>query len=154
MTKTFIIGTNNKFSLKTSRWLFFIMGLVFLLNGAINVYGRPLDTIGLILGIAQIAAGLFNVFYAWFGLSEKSRLSPKISIDEDKVVLKKSFWSNSSNIKWSDISEIEFKSFELVFNLNGGMERFDYIADSDTSIAVKQYLRDVAKSKNIEVIGG
>lgn len=154
MSKTFILGTNNKFSLKANRWLFFILGFVFLLNGVINVYVKPLETIGLVLGIAQIAAGIFNVFYAWMGLSEKSRLSPKISIDEDSIGLKKSFWSSNKKIRWSDISEIEFKAFELVFNLNDSVEKFDYSSDSDTSISIKDTLREIAEGKNIEVVGG
>ena len=154
MDRTFIIGFNNKFSLKANRWLFLITGLFFLLNGAINIYNRSFEIVGLILGILMLFGGVFYLFYAFVGASKKSRFSPKVKVTDEFIVLKSSFLGKQITLSWSTITKIEFKPLALTFVSNNRSTDFDYVTDADTSIEIKEHLRAMAESKNIEVIGG
>jgi hypothetical protein len=154
MSKTILIGMNNKFSASANKWLFSLTGLLFLVNGGFNIYSNNLEPFGLILGILMLIGGCYYVFYGLFGFSENSKFASKLKVDDLTIELKNSLWKPSTKLKWSQLSSIKFQSYEIIFQLGNSSSSFSYNSNSDVSIAIKQTIRDFAERKNVEVIGG
>lgn len=59
MTKTILLGMNNRFPAKANKWLFSGTGLLFLINGISNIFRNAIEPIGFILGVLMTIGGLF-----------------------------------------------------------------------------------------------
>lgn len=154
MSKTILIGMNNKFSAKANKWLFSLTGLLFLVNGGFNIYSNNLQPFRIILGILMLIGGIYYVFYGLFGFSHNSKLATKVKVNDYMIELKNSLWKPSTTIKWADLSSIKFQSYEIIFQLEGSSNSFSYNANSDVSKTIKQTIREFAERKNIEVVSG
>ena len=154
MSKTILIGMNNKFTAKANKWLFSLTGLLFLVNGIFNLYNSILEPIGLILGVSMIVGGIFYLFYGLFGFLENSKFSPKVQLDELTIELKNSLWKPSVKLKWSDLSSIKFEPYEVIFNINDVSNSFSFNANANVSVEIKQTIREMAERRNIDVVGG
>ena len=153
MSKTILIGVNNRFSDNANKWVFILLGLLFLTNGIINIYNN-FEPFGRIFGVLVIIAGLWYIFYGIFGFTENSKLAPKVKVDESMIELKNSLWKSSTKLDWSELSSIKFGSYEVIFQLKDSSNSFSYNSNADVSITIKQTIRDFAERKNIEVIEG
>ena len=146
---TIIIHNYNLFSLKTTRIIFFILGIGMIL---LSVSDLLLNEKAILP--TNLFWGVFLILTAQFALAEKSRFSPKIKITDHFVLLKNGFWSGSKKITWDTIKQIEFGSYTLIFQLQNECYSFKYNADAQVSIEIKKALREAGKEKNIPVIGG
>lgn len=154
MSKTIIIGMNNKFSAAANKWLFSLTGLLFFVNGGFNIYANHIEPIGLVLGVLMLFGGCYYMFYGLFGFSKNSKFACKVKVDDSTIELKNSFRKPSTKLKWTQLSSIKFQPYEIIFQLGNSSCSFAYNSNSDVSIAIKQTIRDFAEQKNIEVIGG
>ena len=145
---------NNRFSAKANRWLFSLTGLLFLANGIFNISYNKLEPLGMTLGVLILIGGWFYLFYGIFAFSQGSKFAPKIAFDESTIELKNSIWKSTTTLKWSEVSSITFESFDIIFQLQDHSASFSYKANPETSISIKQSIRDVAAQKNIFVTGG
>ena len=151
MNKTILIGTNNKFSSKANRWFFSLFGLLFLANGAFNIYSDTTKPLKLILGVLMIFGGLFCGAYGLLGFSKKSRFALKVKIDDETIEIKYSLLKPPMLLNWSAIQAITFGQHEVGFDLGSITKLFSYRANEETSRNIKQAIRDMAESKNIPV---
>lgn len=154
MNKTILIGHNNKFSAYANKWLFILMGILFLVNGGLNISYYPQEILRPLFGILTLMSGIFYFFYGLIGFSVNSKYSLKVKVDKSTIELKNSLWKASTKLNWSDISSIQFQPFEVIFGLKDTSNSFSYASNADVSIEIKQTLREFAESRGIEVIGG
>jgi len=154
MEKTILIGVNNKFSAKANKWIFSLTGLVFLANGAFNIYSYHHKFFVLILSVLMLIGGAYYVFYGIFGFLGNSTFALKVRVDESTIELKNNLWKPSTTLMWEDLSSIVFRPYEVIFQIQGSSHSFSYNSNIDVSIAIKQTIREFAERKNIEVIGG
>ncbi|MEQ8238388.1 MAG: hypothetical protein RIA69_04205 [Cyclobacteriaceae bacterium] len=155
MKKVIIIGMNNKFSTKVNRWFSILTGLLFIVNGTMNIYrGGDLKLLGIILGILMLAGACYYLFYGILGFAENSKFSPKVKVDESEIELKNSLWKPSQKLHWADLSTIHFQSYQILFELKDQTMSFSYHANPDVSKEIKQTIREFAEQKGIQVVGG
>ncbi len=154
MKKTILLGSNNKFSLKTNKWGFTITGIVFILNGVFQIIGDYAQPIGLILGVIMIPGGIGYIVTGWLSFSEKSKYAPRITFDEQVLLLKNKLSKPPTILEWGQIKRIELYSYQLKFFSPKADYIFPYEANASTSINIKSAIREIAESKHIEVIGG
>ena len=58
MNKIIILGVNNRFLNNTNKWLYYVMGFLFLINGIGNLYQDIFSPIGVIFGIGAILTAI------------------------------------------------------------------------------------------------
>lgn len=151
MTKTILLGTNNRFSAKANKWLFSLTGILFLCNGIFNIYANAIEPFGFILGVLLILGGLYYLIYGITAFSVKFKYAQRINIDDKIIALKNSFFKPATHLKWADIQAIEFGSYEIDFLLEGGRKTFSYQSNADVSIEIKMALTEFAESKGIRI---
>lgn len=149
MTKTILLGTGNNFSNKTSKWLFVILGVLYVVYGyqKMDQVDRLIESRGfMIYGIVFVAYG-FIIF-------SNNAFSPKVVINEKTIKFKPKFFGAATQIHWIDIRQIEFGSYEITFHLKDGDVRIPYHTNPDISIEIKKAIRPIAHNLSIDVIGG
>ncbi len=147
MNETILLEGENK-------KLLILPGLLFFSNGLFQIFNNTQKPIGLILGILLIIASAFYLFLFFIGFSPKSKYAPKVRVTDELIELKPGIMKSPEFLSWSDIREIHFSSFKILFKLNKDDKAFSYDTSSAQSIQIKRIIREVAESKNIEVIGG
>ena len=149
MNKTILLGSTNAISNNASKWIFSIIGIIYIGLGITDTYeqGSSFSSIGrIIIGISFLLYSLI-IFSA-------TPLTPKIKVNNNEVELKNKIFSKTLRIMWMNIKSIEFDSYSIGFRLNDGVEKFNYKSNAESSIEIKSLIRKVAESKNIPVIGG
>ena len=154
MSKTILLGVATQHSRKAPRIAHTLMGLYFLVYGGFYLVETAYTTGELIFRGSMIIIGLAYILYAQFAFSSKSKFAPRISIDENVILCKTSFFRKGYQIKWIDIKSIEFNPYQVDFVLENKTENLTYDTNADVSIDIKEALREVAEAKNIEIIGG
>ncbi|MEQ8240942.1 MAG: hypothetical protein RIA69_17125 [Cyclobacteriaceae bacterium] len=149
MDKVVILGSKNVISNKVSKWISMIIGTVYLILGSIKTYekGSSFESVGwLLLGACFLIYGLL-VFTA-------TPLTPKMRINDVQVELKNKIFSKTTMVIWTDVQSITFGQFMIIFKLKDRDEVFNYSSNADASIEIKSSIREIAKSKHIQVSGG
>jgi len=149
MGKTVILGSKNVISNNVSKWLSLIIGILYLVLGAVKTYeqGSSFDSLGwLFLGACFILYGLL-VFTA-------TPLTPKMRISDIQVELKNKIFGKRTKVMWADVQSIEFGQFMIIFKLKDRDKELNYRSNKDASIEIKSLIREIAENKNIQVSGG
>lgn len=154
MNQTIIIGHNSTFSKKTNKIAWYFNGFLSITLGVFQMIREKEDTFGYVLAILLILAGLYAILYAILGLSKKSTFAPKIKLSEKAILIKNSFWKAGDEIRWDNITSVEFKPYQINFQLINSIYTFDYETNSETSLEIKQAIRAFAAISSIEVKGG
>lgn len=154
MSKTILIGINNRFSVNANKWLYYSLGLLFLFNGVFHIFSNSFKPIGIILGILMIIGGMWYIIYGFTAFSVSSKYAPRVRIDDTEIELKNNFFKPATQINWTDVKKIEFDLYKLSFQLSDNNLVFSYNTYPDISIDIKRMIREMAEEKNIEVIGG
>lgn len=154
MSKTFLIGMSNNFSVSANRWLFGLSGSVFLANGCYHLFRNEIDALGLTLGISMIIIGLGYLFSVFFLFSERSTLAPRVKIDQSGIELREGVLKPLVKISWTELVGIEFKPYELTFESTDSSTTFSYNTSADLSRSIKEAVREYAESKGLVVKGG
>lgn len=153
-SKTILIGMNNKFSSRANKGLFVFLGLLFFLQGLMGFFREEIAWWRWLFGIIMVVGGISYVIYGFLAFSQNSKQAPRIIVDHEFIGLKHSIWKRAIQLSWSEVTSIEFKKFEVVFQGGEASKSFSYASNADVSIEIKQALREVAEEKGIEVIGG
>ena len=157
MSKTILIGMNNKFSVKANRWLFSLTVLLLLTNGALYLiynYNNRLEPIGLILGILILFGGFYYGMIGLTAFSQNSKFALRVKIDNNNIELKNNFLKPVTRLNWTDLQSIEFGLYEISFQLTGTTKVFSYDSNADVSRDIKNTIREFAERKNVKIIGG
>lgn len=156
MSKTILIGMNNKFSVKANRWLFSLTGLFFLTNGTYLIYNynNSSEPVGLILGILILFGGLYYGMIGLTTFSQNSKFALRVKIDTNSIEFKNNLFKPVTKLNWADCQSIEFGLYEISFQLTDTTKVFSYNSNSDVSRDIKKTIREFAERKNVKVIGG
>lgn len=154
MNQIILIGDKNPFSMKTNKIMWVFSGVLYIGTGLIQFYRHQDEAISFFVWILLILGGLYLILYGFVGLSEKSKYAPKVLLNEDYIHIKKSFWKPAKQLKWNNVSAINYQSYQIDFRLNKETYSFTYNTSSHTSIEIKRAIRELAENKGIEVIGG
>lgn len=137
-------------SIKTTRIITTCIGAIYFL---LFILSSNWDEPNFIPKYLNLIFATFWIIYPQFMFNENSSFAPKVKISNDHIILKNDLWSRSKKIKWTDIKSIQFNSFRLYFTLREEQFTFNYSSDADTSIQIKEALREIAKDKNITILG-
>jgi hypothetical protein len=154
MNHTILIGDKHTFSMKTNRILWVFSGVLYIGTGIFQFYRYQDEGISYFVWILLILGGLYLIFFGVLGLSEKSKYAPKVALTDETIQIKKSFWKPAKQLKWNDITSINFKSYQIHFQFKKETYTFNYNSTADTSIEIKIAIRSFAESKGIEVVAG
>ena len=154
MEKTILIGMNNRLSVRVTRWLIGLTALLFLSNGILQLYPAPDSRADLIFGVLMIVTGIFYGFFGLTAFSKKSGLALKIKVNEKAIELKNSFWKPSTSVNWAEIRSVELGNYEISFELDNLRKVFHYNSNPETSMEIKETIREFAELRNIRVTGG
>ena len=156
MKKTIYLTHNpTGLSSKISKWLFILLGLFNSLNGIDKLTSSPLTNFTLFLGIFLLLSGLFMIMLGFMLFSPTSRFTPRVVMDENEITIRADVFNRSKVISWSDIKNIEFKSFAVDFLFNDNKNQLVILPTTgNISIEIKKSLRALADRKFIVVKGG
>lgn len=149
MKKTILLGEKGMISANVSKWLFGILGLLWLILGIIEIYeeGSSIGSIG------YLAIAFVFIVYSILVFTINP-LAPKVIITDHEIKIKRKVIGGHINILWNDIKSIEFDQYTIAFHLTEGVKEFTYRTNADISIEIKSSIREIAETKNISVTGG
>jgi hypothetical protein len=154
MKKTFLL-TRHKFAPKTSKSLFGICGTINLVNGIRNLSQDYLTNWELIFGVLTVLCGLLIIILGFVLFNPDHKLSPKIAIDEDLILIRENIFKKTKQIHWNDLSQISFRSFALDFIYkNNTIEPLQLKTSAERSLEIKRSLREIADKKSVNITGG
>ncbi len=154
MQKTILL-TRYELGPKVTKFLFFMFGIGQSLQG-IRYLVRDTSTNGdVFFGGFQLIVGLLLILLGFTLFNSRVTFSPKISVDEEKIIVREDIFTKTKRINWNDVKEITFKSFALDILLKNNKEELVILrTNAEVSIEVKALLREVANKKMIQVKGG
>ena len=149
MNKTILLGAKSTLSNNTSKWLLSFIGLFYVGLGGMKIYqqGSSFDS------FAWLIAGLLFLFNGLI-IYSSTPWTPKIRVSDTKIDVKNKLFGQSKIILWANIQSIEFEPYTIVFHFTDSYEIISYKSNAEASIEIKSVLREVAKSKNIQVKDG
>ena len=150
MNKTILIGNNNNFSLKTNRWIFGILGLIYLTLGGFKFYSSGIS----IASVGWFTAGGCIFVYGLMAFSKSSQFALRINITEEVIEIKDKYFKSSTVLNWMDILSIEFDKYEISFVQKSKTKTFSYESNPDVSIEIKSIIREIAEKKGVAIKGG
>ena len=149
MKKTILLGEKGMISTKISKWLFTILGLLWLLLGIIRFYEDGAGTGSIAYLVIAFAFILYSIL-----VFTVNPFAPKVILSDEEIVLKRKAFSSPVKILWNSIQSIEFNQYMIAFHSTEGVEEFSYSTNADISIEIKTAIREIAEQKNIQVVGG
>ena len=154
MQKTILL-TRYELGPKITRFLFFMFGVSQTIQGIRHLDDTPLTTGDIVFGGFLLLIGLSLIFLGFALFSSAVKFSPKISVDDEKLIIREDVFKKTKSIDWKDIKEITFKSFALDILLNDNKEKLVILrTNAEVSIEVKKLVREMADRRNITVKGG
>lgn len=154
MQKTILL-TNYGLGPKMTKYLFFLLGVSQSMQGFKQLDDTPLTTGDIILGGFLLFTGVLLIVLGFTLFSPTLEFSPKVSVDDEKIIVREDLFKRTQRVDWKDIKEITFKSFALSVLLNDSNEKLILLRTSaEGSIDVKKLVREVAESKSIPTKGG
>lgn len=124
-------------------------------QGIRHLDDTPLTTGDIVFGGFLLLTGLLLIFLGFTLFSSTVKFSPKISVDDEKLIIREDVFKKTKIIDWKDIKEITFKSFALDILLNDNKEKLVILrTNAEVSIEVKKLVREMADRRNITVKGG
>lgn len=141
---------------KSTKWIFVI-------NGIINT-GLGLRHLSIseswthwtsLLGLLLIIAGPLMFIYGLVLFGRTNKLTPKIQVDENGILVKEDIHKKQRRIDWKNIKEITYRPFELNFLLaDDNTEKVILTTNGEISIEVKKTIREFADERQIKIVGG
>lgn len=154
MKKTILL-TQNGLGGTVSKWLFVLLGFSNTINGIRNLTHTPLTNWGLGTGILLLASGLLMAALGLILFNPTNMFAPKFVIDDNEIKFREDVHLKTKTIKWNDIKEVTFKPFALDFLLNNNSNKLVILrTNGETSVEIKKSIREIAKKKSINIIGG
>lgn len=153
MENVILLGLHDQFSLKTTRIMYFIMGLIFIAAGISNIKTDTMQPFSLILAVLLIGSGLYQLFLAITAFSKNSFFAPKIRLSENSIEFKTgSFLQQPIKINWNNIHSIELKAYRIIFQLENSSKELNYTTTYVISKKIKRGIIEYAGTKGIQVL--
>lgn len=150
-----ILLTHHELGPKISKFLFFMIGISQSVQGIRHLIDTPLTTGDILFGGFLLLIGVILIFLGFTLFSHTASLSPKITVDEERIIAREKIFSRVKRIDWKDIKEITFKSYELdILQSSNHTQVIILRTTPDVSIEVKKLVREMADKKMITVNGG
>jgi hypothetical protein len=154
MNQTILLGNGAISNVTLSRWTNIFLGIIFILNGLNTYYSDNLGYIEYGLMVANFSVGVYAIIYALIALSKFSIFSPKVKLSDSLIHFKSAITKKSKTLAWSEVKKIQFQAYSIEFILDKETVEFSYRSNAKVSKRIKDALRKVAETKNIEVTGG
>lgn len=152
MEKKFLLGVGGglDISQRISKVAYYVIGTVQLGAGLLATFRESSFDFWAFL---MILTGLFALFMATTGFSEKSRLSPKVIISDQSIAWKTAILSSVKSLNWNEVKTITFEEYKVVFFLNDGTTKtMAYHTEAEVSKSIKAEIRSKADQKTISVL--
>lgn len=155
MKKTLLLGGNHfNFPVKVSLWGTIFTGIIFFINGVINIYRDVAEPIGFILGVVMIPCGIGYMIYGLLSFTTSSKYAPRFTIDEKELLFKQTLKEPPIKVSWNQIKRIHMAPYLLDLSTSESDIIMSYSSNSRISKEIKSAIREMAESKGIEVRGG
>lgn len=151
--RVILLGMNDSFSRNATKKMSLILGGLLLFQAGFYLFKSDLDFY-LVMGLMTIPIALLHVYLGTVGLSASSRFSPKVSINEDQLLIKTNLFRKGMVANWSSIRSIDFKSYQIGLQMQEGLQIVNYTTDADTSKEIKKAIQEMAEAKGIPINGG
>ena len=153
MENVILLGLHDQFSLKTTRIMYFILGILFVAIGIRNITTDTIQPFSLIFGTLMIGVGSYQLFQAITAFSKNSFFAPKIRLSEHSIEFKTgSFLQKPIKINWNDINSIELKAYHIIFQLENSSRELSYSTTYVISKKIKRGIIEYAGTKGIQVL--
>ncbi|XOV92035.1 MAG: hypothetical protein ACFHWX_17720 [Bacteroidota bacterium] len=151
MKKTILLGTR-QINIHRNVIISVSLGVIFIINGVISMKrGGPF---GLILGVLTMVGGLWYIVYALLAFNKYSKFAPRFTLDEKELLFKETLFRRPVRFFWNKIRRIELGPYQLLISTDDSNQTLYYSTRASTSKEIKSAIREIAESKQIEVIGG
>ena len=147
MKQTILLGNEGPISVAFTMWGSIFLGLTFIANG---IYYLDSETFGIFL----LMIGILTIIYSLLAFTKFSKLSPKVKLNDSHLILRSSVIKKPMIFTWAEISKIRFHSYQIDIILDKETIEFTYRTNSKISVKIKEAIRDIADSKNIETLDG
>jgi hypothetical protein len=140
----------------TTKGIYLFVGVVNLVIGLYQLSNvMTADTWSLTLTLLLLLAGAILIAYVGLAHRSKNRWSPHIELDDEKLRIKEDIFKEAKKIRWTEVTKIYFQPYCIHFDIqNDDVVTVHLPSDAQTSIDVKQIIRQFARQKNIDVLGG
>ncbi|MFT4834648.1 MAG: hypothetical protein ACI8WP_001411 [Flavobacteriaceae bacterium] len=152
MEKKFLLGVGGglDISQRISRVAYYVIGFVQLIAGLISLLTKESVDLWALL---MILTGVFALFMATTGFSEKSRLSPKVIISDEFIGWKTTIFGSVKSLNWNEVKTITLEEYKVVFFLSDGTTKIlAYHTEAEVSKSIKAEIRAKADQKTIPVL--
>jgi len=156
MEKTILVGLNNKFSTNTNKWLISFVGLFYLITVTFiwNINLNNINPISMILWIALILNGIYNIVFGMTAFSITSKYAMRLKVNDSLLEFKSAYLKPVIKLNWDEINQIKLDAYNVNFQLEKRNAVFRYRSNSEVSKEINQTLREIAEQKNIPVTVG
>ncbi len=126
-------------------WGTIFLGLTFIANGISYLDSET-------FGIFLLMIGILAIIYSLLAFTKFSKLSPKVKLNDSHLILRSSVIKKPMIFTWAEIRKIRFHSYQIDIILDKETIEFTYRTNSKISVKIKEAIRDIADSKNIETL--
>jgi hypothetical protein len=154
MNQTILLGNGSTRSVTATRWAHIFLGLIFIFNAFISLKSATLGSWSMAWAVLNLVVAIYSILLALLALSKHSSFSPKVKLTDSLLILKPSIMSKSKTLAWSEINQINYGPYTIKFLLTSDTFDFEYRTSPSISIKIKERIREMANSKNIEVTDG
>lgn len=133
------------------RWLSFT--LIFLVQGISNLSREELSPLRQFFGIAAISVSILFLIVAILDGTKISPWSPKVQVNDQKILIKTDLWKRAILLSWQHIRQIHFHPYKIDFETEIGLQSVSYTTDGKKSSEIKQLIRTQADLMGIPVTG-
>ena len=147
MKQIILLGNEGPISVAFTMWGSIFLGLTFIANG---IYYLDSETFGIFL----LMIGILTIIYSLLAFTKFSKLSPKVKLNDSHLILRSSVIKKPMIFTWAEIRKIRFHSYQIDIILDKETIEFTYRTNSKISVKIKEAIRDIADSKNIETLDG
>lgn len=154
MKNTFLLS-KGLINPKVDRWVILVIALINITGGIRDFTRPPVSTLDIFIDSLLIGSGILMIILFLTVYNPISRLSPKIIIDDNQILIKERLGRPIDSISWKDIKQINYASYELTFlMLDNSSKTVEINTSPITTVSIKKALREMADKRSIKVIGG
>ncbi|MGF1637831.1 MAG: hypothetical protein ACFCUU_12210 [Cyclobacteriaceae bacterium] len=139
----------------STKWMFIIFGIINTSIGVRQIFlAESYIDWGFAFGLLLSICGSLMLIYGLILSSKSNSLRPNVLVDEEGILIKEAMHRVPTKIKWVDIKEITFRSYELNFRFyNEDIEIVNLPNIARISLEVKQAIRQFTSNKKISILG-
>jgi len=153
MKKTILLATNPFNFRPVINIIIAVLGSIIFIFGGIR-YLTHNSSFEIFLGIGWLVVGIRYLAHGFIMSNPSSKFAPRFSISENELLFKETLMKPSIQVPWDKINKIQFGQYRLDVSTKDSDLSLGYLTNPDVSKRIKSAIREIAESKQIEVIGG